>query len=58
MHKINRKLEIELLINQYISLIEESSGLQKKNPKKAMFILAQASLIEAKIEELKIARNN
>ena len=51
-------LEIDRLVNQYISLIEESSRLQKKNPKKAMVILTEASLLEVKIEELKIACKN
>ena len=50
--------EIDCLVNQYISLIEESSRLQEKNPKEAMVILTQASSLEVKIEELKIAYKN
>ena len=60
MHRINTRfvLDIERLINQYIYLIEESNRLQKKNPKEAMVILTEASLLEVKIEELKIAYKN
>ena len=60
MHKVNSRvvLEIDRLIDQYIELIEESSRLRKENPKKSLSTLVRASLIEIKIEELKIAKNN
>lgn len=60
MSKIKLKViyKTDILLEQYLSLVEQASHLEKKNPKEAMAKLLKASLIETQIEELKIARNN